>query len=155
MCVHICVYGLSFVCVRLCARMFVCVPLVTPQVISARRGEFETGFDNGGQTREHAMLAKTAGVRKVSCLCYDLCRSHYRLVTLCGCSVCVGRNFYNACCWRGICLWYSEANAPPVWAVLLVCIYTSISCYVSLSHTLLSNAAVGAAVAGGGDQQDG
>ena len=34
-------------------------------VISARRGEFETGFDNGGQTREHAMLAKTAGVRKL------------------------------------------------------------------------------------------
>lgn len=34
-----------------------------PQVISARKGEFETGFDRGGQTREHAMLAKTAGVK--------------------------------------------------------------------------------------------
>lgn len=33
------------------------------QVISARKGEFETGFDRGGQTREHAMLVKTAGVR--------------------------------------------------------------------------------------------
>lgn len=33
------------------------------QVISARKGEFETGFDRGGQTREHAMLAKTAGVK--------------------------------------------------------------------------------------------
>ena len=33
------------------------------QVISARRGEFESGFDKGGQTREHAMLAKTAGVK--------------------------------------------------------------------------------------------
>lgn len=32
-------------------------------VISARKGEFETGFDRGGQTREHAMLAKTAGVQ--------------------------------------------------------------------------------------------
>ncbi|CAM9836589.1 unnamed protein product [Choristocarpus tenellus] len=32
-------------------------------VISARRGEFETGFDRGGQTREHALLAKTLGVR--------------------------------------------------------------------------------------------
>ncbi|KAI1720740.1 elongation factor tu GTP binding domain-containing protein [Ditylenchus destructor] len=32
-------------------------------VISARKGEFETGFDRGGQTREHAMLVKTAGVR--------------------------------------------------------------------------------------------
>jgi peptide chain release factor subunit 3 len=33
------------------------------QVISARKGEFETGFERGGQTREHAMLVKTAGVR--------------------------------------------------------------------------------------------
>ncbi|KAF9422015.1 hypothetical protein HW555_002235 [Spodoptera exigua] len=32
-------------------------------VISARKGEFETGFDRGGQTREHAMLVKTAGVK--------------------------------------------------------------------------------------------
>lgn len=32
-------------------------------MISARRGEFETGFDRGGQTREHAMLAKTIGVK--------------------------------------------------------------------------------------------
>ena len=34
-------------------------------VISARKGEFETGFERGGQTREHAMLVKTAGVRKL------------------------------------------------------------------------------------------
>lgn len=34
-------------------------------VISARKGEFETGFEKGGQTREHAMLAKTAGVRRL------------------------------------------------------------------------------------------
>lgn len=34
-------------------------------VISARRGEFEAGFEGGGQTREHAMLVKTAGVRKL------------------------------------------------------------------------------------------
>ena len=32
-------------------------------VISARRGEFETGFEKGGQTREHALLAKTIGVK--------------------------------------------------------------------------------------------
>jgi peptide chain release factor subunit 3 len=32
-------------------------------VISARRGEFETGFERGGQTREHALLAKTLGVK--------------------------------------------------------------------------------------------
>lgn len=34
-------------------------------VISARKGEFETGFDKGGQTREHAMLVKTLGVSKL------------------------------------------------------------------------------------------
>ncbi|XP_035694976.1 eukaryotic peptide chain release factor GTP-binding subunit ERF3A-like isoform X1 [Branchiostoma floridae] len=34
-------------------------------VISARRGEFETGFERGGQTREHAMLVKTAGVKHI------------------------------------------------------------------------------------------
>merc|ERR1711939_1030402 len=34
-------------------------------VISARKGEFETGFERGGQTREHAMLAKTQGVNKL------------------------------------------------------------------------------------------
>ena len=30
-----------------------------------RRGEFETGFERGGQTKEHTMLAKTAGVNKL------------------------------------------------------------------------------------------
>ena len=34
-------------------------------VISARKGEFETGFEKGGQTREHVLLAKTLGVRKL------------------------------------------------------------------------------------------
>lgn len=38
---------------------------VSVLVISARRGEFETGFEKGGQTREHAMLVKTAGVNKL------------------------------------------------------------------------------------------
>jgi peptide chain release factor subunit 3 len=32
-------------------------------VISARKGEFESGFELGGQTREHITLAKTAGVQ--------------------------------------------------------------------------------------------
>lgn len=34
-------------------------------VISARRGEFEAGFHKDGQTREHALLAKTAGISKL------------------------------------------------------------------------------------------
>lgn len=43
-----------------------CTPTTSvPQVISARKGEFEAGFDKGGQTREHAQLVKTAGVTRL------------------------------------------------------------------------------------------
>uniref|UniRef100_A0A914Z894 Tr-type G domain-containing protein n=1 Tax=Panagrolaimus superbus TaxID=310955 RepID=A0A914Z894_9BILA len=31
-------------------------------VVNATRGEFETGFENGGQTREHALLLRSLGV---------------------------------------------------------------------------------------------
>lgn len=34
-------------------------------MISARKGEFETGFERGGQTREHTVLAKTSGVNRL------------------------------------------------------------------------------------------
>ncbi|ELP94647.1 eukaryotic peptide chain release factor GTP-binding subunit, putative [Entamoeba invadens IP1] len=34
-------------------------------IISARKGEFETGFDKGGQTKEHSQLCRTAGVKTV------------------------------------------------------------------------------------------
>ena len=34
-------------------------------VISARTGEFEAGFDRGGQTSEHLLISKTAGVRYI------------------------------------------------------------------------------------------
>eukprot|EP00727_Mastigamoeba_balamuthi_P001562 m51a1_g11402 putative translation elongation factor ef1a initiation factor if2gamma family protein isoform 4 (408) ;mRNA; f:31020-33033 len=34
-------------------------------VISARKGEFESGFEKGGQTREHTQLAKTVGIRSL------------------------------------------------------------------------------------------
>jgi len=32
-------------------------------VISARKGEFDAGFNRGGQTREHTILAKTLGIK--------------------------------------------------------------------------------------------
>jgi len=38
---------------------------VSVLVISARKGEFETGFERGGQTREHITLVRTAGVNKI------------------------------------------------------------------------------------------
>ena len=34
-------------------------------VISARKGEFEAGFENDGQTREHIQLARSLGVQKL------------------------------------------------------------------------------------------
>lgn len=34
-------------------------------VINAARGEFETGFETGGQTREHAMLVRSLGVSQL------------------------------------------------------------------------------------------
>ena len=42
-----------------------CQADVAVLVISARKGEFETGFDKGGQTREHALLVKTCGVAQL------------------------------------------------------------------------------------------
>ena len=35
-------------------------------VIGASRGEFETGFSSTGQTREHALLAYTMGVKEIA-----------------------------------------------------------------------------------------
>ncbi|KAJ8668190.1 hypothetical protein QAD02_009853 [Eretmocerus hayati] len=35
-------------------------------VVDATRGEFETGFDSGGQTREHALLLRSLGVSQIS-----------------------------------------------------------------------------------------
>lgn len=34
-------------------------------VINATRGEFESGYDQGGQTREHAILLRSMGVQKM------------------------------------------------------------------------------------------
>ena len=34
-------------------------------VVAASTGEFEAGFDAGGQTREHALLARSLGVTQI------------------------------------------------------------------------------------------
>jgi len=40
-------------------------------VVNATNGEFETGFDAGGQTREHTMLARSLGNLLSSRLFYE------------------------------------------------------------------------------------
>lgn len=35
-------------------------------VVDANRGEFEAGFDYGGQTREHALLVRSLGVSQIA-----------------------------------------------------------------------------------------
>lgn len=35
-------------------------------VVDATRGEFETGFETGGQTREHTLLARSLGVTQLT-----------------------------------------------------------------------------------------
>ena len=35
-------------------------------VVAATVGEFEAGFESGGQTREHAVLARSVGVKHIT-----------------------------------------------------------------------------------------
>lgn len=42
-----------------------CMADVGALVVSARKGEFEAGFKDGGQTKEHAQLLKALGVNNV------------------------------------------------------------------------------------------
>lgn len=35
-------------------------------VVNATVGEFEAGFESGGQTREHALLVRSLGVRQMA-----------------------------------------------------------------------------------------
>ena len=46
--------------------MGACQADVAVLIISAKDGEFESGFDKDGQTKEHAMLAKALGVVELS-----------------------------------------------------------------------------------------
>jgi peptide chain release factor subunit 3 len=51
-------------------------------VISSRKGEYETGFERGGQTREHAMLAKTQGVNKLIVVVNKMVRARSAFVSI-------------------------------------------------------------------------
>ena len=39
---------------------------VSVLVVNAATGEFEAGFESGGQTREHAMLVRSLGVKQLA-----------------------------------------------------------------------------------------
>ena len=45
-----------------------CKPDLTVRIISAKMGEYESGFGKEGQTKEHATLARAVGVRSIFCM---------------------------------------------------------------------------------------
>jgi peptide chain release factor subunit 3 len=45
--------------------MGACQADIAVLIISAKEGEFESGFEKEGQTKEHAMLAKALGVQSM------------------------------------------------------------------------------------------
>ena len=66
-------------------------------VISARKGEFEAGFDKSGQTREHAMLAKTLGLSRLIILINKMVsNSHMHAQRS---SHLVADEAHRCCCW--------------------------------------------------------
>ncbi|CAN0315599.1 unnamed protein product [Lampetra fluviatilis] len=117
-------------------------------VISARKGEFETGFERGGQTREHAMLAKTAGVKHLVVLInkmddptvhwsqerYEECKEKLvpflrkvgfnpkKDIHFMPCSGLTGANLREAC--TSVCPWYSGLPFIP-YLESLPCMYRS------------------------------
>ena len=54
--------------VVLCVALLVCCVQadVAVLVVNATVGEFEAGFEAGGQTREHAMLVRSLGVKQLA-----------------------------------------------------------------------------------------
>lgn len=46
-------------------------------VVDATRGEFETGFEQGGQTREHALLVRSLGVSQICVAVNKLDNEHW------------------------------------------------------------------------------
>ena len=54
-------------------------------VVDATTGEFEAGFEAGGQTREHALLVRSFGVKQVTVVVnkMDMVIVHYVCSKIC------------------------------------------------------------------------
>lgn len=119
-------------------------------VTDATRGEFETGFESGGQTREHALLARSLGVNQLAVVINKLDTVDWSQdrfleirsklgkflksagfresdVTYIPCSGLTGQNLVTAPTENGLLKWY---KGPCLLEVIGIYIYISI--YISL-----------------------
>ncbi|XP_066591401.1 protein HBS1 [Prorops nasuta] len=98
-------------------------------VVDSTRGEFETGFDSGGQTREHALLLRSLGVSQIAVVVNKLdtvnwCKERFNeivdkmsaflkqagfrdTVTFVPCSGLSGENIVSKSKEEQLCSWYS------------------------------------------------
>ena len=60
--------------------------------VNSTRGEFETGFEAGGQTREHAMLVRSLGGYAIFAIIHE-----ERMVVYCNIFYMVERNYRWVC----------------------------------------------------------
>ncbi|CAB3376459.1 Hypothetical predicted protein [Cloeon dipterum] len=77
-------------------------------VVDAGRGEFESGFESGGQTREHALLVRSLGVSQLVVVVNKLDTAGYRDADVCfvPCSGLSGENLTKSPTEDALLKWY-------------------------------------------------